>query len=348
MAKQKKTVALLVGWEETFPKAFLEAVNRKGNGEVEAVLAKVGVTKMSDEKTYDVIVDRISHEIHMYKPWLKNQALKGAYVINDPFWWLADDKFFDNALVEQLGVAVPKTVVLPSFTPNPNTSEKSHRNMMLMDWEEIFNYVGFPCFLKPYDGGGWKHVYKCRTPQDVFENYAKSGQLVMVLQEGIEFESYCRCLCIGKDTIIPIKYDPGAKERTGFGAYVQSEEFEKGPLAERILRDARVINHALGYDMNSVEFAIRDGIPYAIDFMNPAPDMDFYSLTEPYFKKVVDAFSDYVIDLAKSGADPNTRHYPWRELLKTGGKLPEVKSAVTTKTRKAAAPKAKTAAAATK
>ena len=314
-----KKVGILVGWEDTFPHAFIEAVNKKGNGEIEASFAKVGVTKSDDTKRYDVLVDRISHEITMYKPWLKLQAINGTYVINDPFWWISDDKFFDNALIERLGLPAPRTVVLPSHVPNPNTTDKSHRNMMLMDWQEIFDYLKFPMFMKPYDGGGWKNVYKCKTPEEVFINYAKSGQLVMVLQEAIEFNrgDYVRCLCIGKDTIIPIEYDPGAKERTGFGQYIIGDKFEAGKskLSDTIIAYCKTINHALGYDMNSVEFAIRDGIPYAIDFMNPAPDMDFYSITEPYFKRAVEAMSDFAVRLATTNAKPNTGHYPWRNQL---------------------------------
>ena len=291
-------------------------------------MAQVGVTTHEDPKRYDVIVDRISHEITMYKPWLKMAALNGTHVINDPFWWISDDKFFDNSLISKLGLPAPRTVVLPSFERNPSTTEKSHRNMLLMDWGKIFDYLKFPMFMKPYDGGGWKNVFKCKTPEDVFRNYAKTGQLVMILQESIEFELYTRCLCIGQDTIIPIEYDPTAKERTGFGQYVIGDRFEAGKsaLADRMIRDARVINHALGYDMNSVEFAIRkegtEYVPYAIDFMNPAPDMDFYSIQEPYFKRVVDAMSNLVIDLANGKRELTTNHYPWRKLLDNGGKLP--------------------------
>ncbi|MBM3266752.1 MAG: hypothetical protein FJZ01_03800 [Candidatus Sericytochromatia bacterium] len=320
-----KKVGILVGWEDTFPPAFIDAVNKKGNGEISAEMAQVGNTTHEDEKRYDVLVDRISHEIHMYKPWLKLAALNGTYVINDPFWWLSDDKFFDNALISRLGLAAPRTVVLPSFERNPSTTEKSHRNMLLMDWGKLFDYLKFPMFMKPYDGGGWKHVYKCKTPEEVFYYYSQTGQHVMMLQEAIEFELYCRCLCIGRDNIIPIEYDPTAKERTGFGQYVIGDRFEAGKsaLADRIIQEARVINNALGYDMNSVEFAVRkesgEYVPYAIDFMNPAPDMDYYSIQEPYFKRVVAAMSDLVVDIAKNGRELNTGHYPWRKLLAAGG-----------------------------
>ncbi|MBI6545530.1 MAG: hypothetical protein HY692_01975 [Cyanobacteria bacterium NC_groundwater_1444_Ag_S-0.65um_54_12] len=325
-----KKVGILVGWEDTFPPAFIEAVNKKSEGDVTATFAQIGVTKHEDTLAYDVIVDRISQDIELYKPWLKQQALNGAYVINDPFWWLADDKFFDNALVAKLGVAVPRTVILPSYQRNPNTSEKSHRNLQLMDWEEIFNYLNFPMFLKPYTGGGWKKVYKVRSAEEFFYCYAQTGQTVMVLQEAIDFDSYVRCLCIGKDNIMPIKYDPHNRQ------YLIDHKHLTPELGEKIVRDARVICHALNYDMNSIEFAIRDGVPVAIDFLNPAPDMDYYSITPFYFDWVVEAMSTFVVELARRTPASSTGYYPWKRLLETGGEL-----AASSSVPKAAAKKAK-------
>jgi glutathione synthase/RimK-type ligase-like ATP-grasp enzyme len=306
---EPKRVGILVGWEDTFPKAFIQAVNEKGNGEVVAEFAKVHAPTSNEPKRYDVIVDRISHEIEIYKPFLKNAVLQGTYVINDPFWWLADDKFFDNSLIENLGVAAPRTAILPPVERNPTTRPESHRNLMLTDWEAIFDYVKFPAFLKPYDGGGWKHVYKVNNREEFFHYYHQTGRLVMVLQEFIDFDHYVRCLCIGKDNIMPIKYDP--KNR----CYVEDHNHLSPELGAKIVRDATVINQALGYDMNSVEFAIRDGVPYAIDFMNPAPDMDYYSILPHYFDWVVGAMSDFVIKVAREERQM-AEHYPWARLVR--------------------------------
>ena len=307
--KHPKKVGILVGWEDTFPHAFIKAVNEKGQGKVVAEFAKVHAPKMGEHPGYDILVDRISHEIELYKPYLKNAVIQGTYVINDPFWWISDDKFFDNSLVERLGVAVPKTVVLPPVQPKPTTRPESHRNMSLTNWQEIFDYIKFPAFLKPYDGGGWKHVYKVHNEEEFFHYYHQTGQLIMILQEFIDFDHYVRCLCIGKDNIMPIKYDP--KNR----CYVEDHNHLSPELGARIVRDARTINHALGYDMNSCEFAVRDGIPYAIDFMNPAPDMDYYSILPHYFDWVVGAMSDFVIQVANENRNM-ADHYPWHKMLK--------------------------------
>jgi hypothetical protein len=100
-----------------------------------------------------------------YRAYLKNAALTGTVVINNPFWWSADDKFFNNALADQLGVPLPKTVILPSAKHPDDTTYKSFRNLVApLDWEGIFDYVGFPAYMKPYAGGGWKTsiVWKIR------------------------------------------------------------------------------------------------------------------------------------------------------------------------------------------
>lgn len=311
MATTPKKIGLLVGFEDSFPHAFINKVNEKGEGEVVAEFVRVAAPKMGEHCGYDLIVDRISHEIPTYKPFLKNAVLTGTYVVNDPFWWLADDKFFDAGLVSQLGIAHPKTVVVPSKRRFPRTTEMSYRNQALVDWKEVFDYIGFPAIVKPYDGGGWRNVYKVNNIQEFFRAYEETGTLVMVVQECIEFDDYFRCLSIGKDNVLPIRYNPRAyfHER-----YVPGFADQNDPLVARVIKDSRTICHALGYDMNSVEFACKDGVPYAIDFMNPAPDMDYYSIRPENFEWVVNAMADMTIQYVKEGRKMPIRHN-WQAML---------------------------------
>ena len=111
-----KRVGILVGREQTFPESIINSINEKGNGEVVAEMVKIGGITLDEEKRYDVIIDRISHEIPYYRATLKRFALEGTYIINNPFWWSADDKFFNFALAHKLGVAIPKTVLLPQHS----------------------------------------------------------------------------------------------------------------------------------------------------------------------------------------------------------------------------------------
>ena len=290
-----KRVGLLVGREWSFPPAFIEEVNRRDQGVV-AEFVSIGSVAMDQPCPYDVIVDRISHEVPFYRTYLKQCVLEGVAVVNNPFMWTADDKLFGAALITKLGLASPKTVVLPNkeYIPGIIPTE-SLRNLQLVDWERLTREIGLPCILKDAHGGGWRDVYVCHTLEELLANYDQSGLLTMIVQEFIHFEQFVRCMCLGQEEILVMQYDP--KQRK----YIVDQDYLSPALRERVVRDCRTIVKALGYDMNSIEFAVRDGIPYAIDFMNPAPDMDIYSLTQPYFDWVVTHMADMVIRLAKGG-----------------------------------------------
>ncbi len=286
-------VGLLVGREWSFPPAFIEEVNRRDVG-VSAEMVQLGGTLMNEPKEYAVIIDRISHEVPYYRSYLKNAVLQGTTVVNNPFMWSADDKFFEASLATKLGVASPKTIVLPNKDYVPGiVHDESLRNLIYpLDWEALLDFIGLPCVLKDAHGGGWKDVYICHTIEDVWNAYNQSGQLTMVLQEFIEWDHYVRCMCIGQKEVLPMKYDPGEKR------YHVVHEHMSPELGKRVVDDALKLVQALGYDMNTAEFAVRDGVPYAIDFMNPAPDMDVNSLTPFYFDWVVEKMADMAIDMA--------------------------------------------------
>ena len=108
-----KKIGIIFGMETTFPPALVEKINATDDPEIHAELATVGEVRMAEPSPYHVIVDRISHDIPFYRGYLKNAALSGTIVINNPFWWSADDKFFNYALGQKLGVAVPRTVLIP-------------------------------------------------------------------------------------------------------------------------------------------------------------------------------------------------------------------------------------------
>lgn len=304
-----KKIGLIVGREWSFPPAFIEEVNRREAGVV-AEYAKLGGTRMNEPCEYAVLVDRISHEIPYYRAYMKNAMLQGAYCVNNPFWWSADDKFFGASLITALGLASPKTVALPSKEYIPGVVSESLRNLVYpLDWQGIVEYVGMPAILKDAWGGGWKNVYKVNSLNELLHAYDQTGTLCMVLQEFIDFDQFIRCICVGQENIMPIHYDP--KQRR----YLVDDAYLSPALKERILHDARLINSVMGYDMNSIEFAVKDGIPYAIDFMNPAPDMDINSITPHYFQWVVNAMADFCIEMAHN-PKPQRNDQRWERFLK--------------------------------
>lgn len=287
-------IGLVVGREWSFPPAFIEEVNRRNEG-VSAEYVKLGGTSMDELVDYAVIIDRISHEVSYYRSYLKHAVLQGAVVVNNPFMWSADDKLFDASLATALSIASPRTIALPNKEYNPGIKhDESLRNLKYpLDWNAIVDYVGLPCILKDAHGGGWRDVYVCRTLDDLLAHYNDSGQLTMIVQEFIEWDHFVRCLALGRRDVLPMKYDPRGRR------YLVEHEHLTPELGRRIVDDSLALMRALGYDMCSLEWAIKDGVPYAIDFMNPAPDMDLYSLTPHYFEWAVKRMADMAIRFAK-------------------------------------------------
>lgn len=294
-----KKIGLLTGRERSFPDALIAEIARRDAGAV-AEYAQVDIAGHDAPLGYEVLVDRISHEVTCYQPVLKQAALFGAQVINDPFWRIADDKFFNTALAARLGVAVPRTVVLPSKSYVEGVSAATLHNLRFpLDWAGTAERLGFPMFLKPHWGGGWRDVHRVTSLEELWKVYDRTGQLTMIAQEAIEWTQYVRCLVVGRERVRPALWDP---RRGHFERYTEAEkEMPKlsPELEARVSEDARKLCRALGYEMNTVEFAIRDGVPYAIDFMNSAPDFDITSLGEAHFRWVVGEMAELCVGLAR-------------------------------------------------
>ncbi len=313
MTTTNTKIGILFGQEDSFPWAFIDRVNAKG-AEAGLTAEPVRIEKViqGDDTGYAVIVDRISQDVPFYRGYLKNAALNGTAVVNNPFWWSADEKFFNNCLATKIGVPVPKTVLLPSKQHPPDTGEKSMRNLAYpLDWEAIFAYVGFPAFFKPFAGGGWKNVYRLNNAEEFFRAYDETGQLVMMLQEEIVFKEYFRCYCIDVRDVRIMQYDPKAPfhER-----YVRNGPPVAPALLEQVHDGVLKLNEALGYDFNTVEFAVRDGIAYAIDFCNPAPDADLHSIGQDNFDWIVEAAAKMAIRKAQA-YQPGRSNLTWGSFL---------------------------------
>ena len=307
-----KKIGIIFGQERSFPMAFIDRVNSKKVDGITAEPVSIEKVMQGEPTGYAVIIDRISQDVPFYRAYLKNAALTGTAVINNPFWWSADEKFFNNCLATKIDVPVPKTVILPSRDLPADTSDQSFSNLAFpLDWEGIFSYVGFPAYMKPFAGGGWKHVYKVQDADDLFNKHAETGELVMLLQEEIIFDEYYRCYCIGGKHVRIMPYEPRNPHHLRYQA-----DFAPSPERHKLMEDIVLrINRYLGYDFNTVELALRDGIPYAIDFCNPAPDAEIKSVGQENFDWVVETAANFAIEKAQE-QETGKDNLTWGEYVK--------------------------------
>ena len=305
-----KRIGVLFGVENSFPSALVERINARNPVGIQAEFVQTGAVHLDKKSHYAVILDRISHEIPFYRAFLKNAALNGTAVINNPFWCAADDKFFNYALAARLGVAVSPTVLLPHKEYPNGTTAKSLRNLEFpLDWDGVFAAIGEHGFLKPIHGGGWRDVHEFRGREEFFRAYDQSRDLCMVVQKAIEYTEYFRCFVAGPKKVRIMPYDP---RRPHAERYLRGATRPTPLRAKRLFRrmedDALKLCRALGYDLNSVEFAVENGIPYAIDFLNPVPDADVHSVGAANFEWIV----EHVADLAIARANASSRSHALR------------------------------------
>jgi len=285
-------IGILAGIDQ-FADSLLQEINRRGKGLVTAECCLLSAQKLGESIPYRVIIDRISHCIEFYRPYLKRAALSGCYIVNNPFWFPVDDKFFNAEVAAKLGIKVPKTYCLPSRYASQDLEPDDFRNLDFpIDWEKLAQDIGFPALLKPYDGYGWREVYVVNSLEELLSIYNDSGADVMLFQEYIDFEHYVRVFVVGKTETLPVRYLPQERK------YLIDHSHLSPEMGEKITQDSRKICATLGYDINTVEFAIKDGIPYAIDFMNPVPEARPEIITEEYYAWLVDKTARMSINYA--------------------------------------------------
>jgi glutathione synthase/RimK-type ligase-like ATP-grasp enzyme len=328
-----KKIGILFGMENSFPGALVEHINARNLDGIKAEFVETGAVQMDKPPRYSVIVDRISHDIPFYRAFLKHAAINGTAIVNNPFWWSADDKFFNYTLAAKLGVAVPPTVILPHKKLPAETTDRSMRNLEYpLDWESVFAYVGEHGFMKPVDGGGWRDVYHIQNRAEFFSAYDQSRDLCMMYQKAVNFNEYFRCYVVGQKKVRIMAYDP---RKPHADRYVKDPPAYSKSLLKRVEKDALKLCRALGYDLNTVEFAVEDGIPYAIDFMNPAPDADLHSVGAANFEWIVREVADLAI--AKANEAPRLLELRWSVFLGGNAALAQPAPRKPTRKRKAKA-----------
>jgi hypothetical protein len=297
-----RKIGVLYGMENTFPQALVQRINDRNVEDISAEFIRVGTVQAGQKPPYNVIVDRVSAEIDFYGAYLRNAAVSGTHIINDPFRWSADDKFYTYSLALELGLTVPNTLVVPHKAHPPGTTVQSMRNLEFpLDWDAAFACSGFPAYLKTLDGKAWGHTYKVHSPEEFFRAYDQTGSVCMVLQQAIEDAEYYRAYVIGQEARV-MRYNRNRPYNQRLSAPADLDS----AVCDRLISDSLKLCHALGYDINCLEYAVKDGAAYGIDLYNPVPDFDEHAVGPENFGWIVEAVTDLAIAKARLAEAPQT------------------------------------------
>ncbi|MGH2755300.1 MAG: ATP-grasp domain-containing protein [Actinomycetota bacterium] len=279
-------IGLLLGTEEDWPSAF-EAFVRRLDARVDH---GGGTHTFSTERVtnepfdlrmvprHSLVIDRLAHWYSLSREWLKKVALMDdVYLLNNPFTFQAMEKHAAYCAMIRLGLKVPETWMIPHKVPpeNPRFPYTSRKYNQPFDLKEIAEKIGYPLFMKPFDGGAWVGVTRIANPEDLMARYDESGARLMHLQKSVEdFDVFARSLSIGAETLV-IKFDP---DRPMHDRYRVSHDFLDADAGSEIVAIGKLINAFFRWEFNSCETLVKDGEIFPIDYANAAPDLALTSL----------------------------------------------------------------------
>ncbi|MEO0481047.1 MAG: hypothetical protein AAF196_16370 [Planctomycetota bacterium] len=232
---------------------------------------------------YDLVIDRLTHWYHTSREWIKKAViLDGVYVFNNPWSVQSMEKQTTYCAMMKLGMPIPKTLLLPpkEYEESADLQRTLESYAQLFDLKEVGERIGYPLFMKPYDGGGWVGVSKIDNAEELAASYDTSGKFVMHLQKGVvPYEAFVRGVGIGPQ-VRCIRYDPSAPLHQRYTE--EADDLFVDSMTEddlQVMRDTTLtINSFFGWDFNSCEALLNDGVWHPIDFANPCPDSQVTSL----------------------------------------------------------------------
>lgn len=272
----KKLIGLIIGRERELPEMVISLVNE--SNDVRAEMVKLGGTFLDDAVPYDVIIDRMSHEIPYYRAYVSYAALQGCCVINDPFVWSNDTKFLAAALLRKLGLKTPRTMVLPNKEVAAETVPDSFRNLEYpMNWQAIVDYIGGPGIFKDIRSGGRRFAHRVNSIDELIQRYDESGTRTMILQQVIETDRQYHCMVIAQEDTLVMPFS--IKD----GRYHDLADELSPAQVTRLAETARLVTAVYGYDINMVEFAVQGDEVYLINATNPSPLIGHDLMTNAQF-----------------------------------------------------------------
>jgi hypothetical protein len=274
-------IGLLLGTEEDWPAAFEALVARLGTVQGHTFRTERVVNEPFDLRyrpRYELVIDRLAWWYDLPRAWLKKVALMDdVYLLNNPFTFQSMEKHSAYCALMRLGIRVPETWLIPHKVPpdNPRFQPTAERYNMPFDLASIGEEVGYPLFMKPFDGGQWVGVSRVASKAELQERYDESGERMMHLQAALEgFDVFVRSLSIGAETM-SMWFDPS---RPQHDRYQVKHDFLTAELGEEIITVSRLVNAFFRWEFNSCETIVKDGVAYPIDYANASPDVALTSL----------------------------------------------------------------------
>lgn len=292
MSQKEKLIGILAGDEYEFPEALIDTIN-KDDAPVRAELAKVSYTQMDGSTDYNVLIDRISHIVPYYRIYLQFAILANAYVINNPYTWSIDSRFFGTAMVNHLGLKSPRTVILPNKYIARDATPDTFRNLDYpMNWQAIIDYVGVPAIFKNNSGGGRQETHRVHNVDELIEWYDESGTRTKILQQVIESDIHIHSFVVGHDQVMSLRFS--IKDNHYKPDIISNSDQLGATLAEAAIR----ITKAYQYDVNMVEFVIHNDEIYVISGTNPVPQISDALMSKAQFNWCVAEIAKVAVDRA--------------------------------------------------
>ncbi len=291
MTSTRHLIGLLLGTEEDWPMAFEEILRRLGPvSPVTPVDGQDGGTHafdseritiepfgLRDRPRYNLVIDRLAYWYYVPREWLKKVALMdGVYLLNSPFTFQSMEKHAAYCAMMRLGLKVPETVLVPFKNPvdNDRYDYTAGRYNRPFDLEAIAAQIGYPLFMKPYDGGAWRGVSRINNPAELHSAYDASGEMLMHLQKAVDYDVFARSLSIGAETMV-MKFQPDQPMHL---RYAVDHSFLSPQVGAEAVTIGRVVNAFFRWEFNSCETLVRGSEVYPIDYANACPDVALTSL----------------------------------------------------------------------
>ncbi len=278
-------IGLLLGMEEDWSSTFEELVRRldlrvdHGGGTHTFATERITIEpfRLRAKPRYDLVIDRLAHWYYVPREWLKKVALMdGVYLMNNPFTFQSMEKHAAYCAMMRLGLKVPETWLLPSKHPPADNrfAYTAARYNLPFDLEEVAERIGYPLYMKPYDGGAWVGVTRIEDAEQLHRGYDESGQRIMHLQAAVDFDVFVRTLSIGAETMT-MKFDPSQPMHD---RYRLAHGFLDPGVGQEVVTIGRTVNAFFRWEFNSCETLVKDGEVHPIDYANACPDISVISL----------------------------------------------------------------------